>query len=165
MRALADKRAETRAEAQGLLSGVYRRVFSLGKGENTEVASGSDTILDRAAGEQLSGLFYSATSTAYYILRTPYFVHYSLLRLQLVRVRCTSGEKRHVTAQTPVPDLGHAPLGPLELIRDRPPASRDAAGHGVATVPDQEAQQPVPGRRWLGRRALERHLGRRGKGC
>lgn len=72
-------------------------------------------------------------------------------------------KKRHVTTQTPVPDLRHAPLGPLELVRNRPPASRDAAGHGVATLADQEAQQPVPGRRRLGRPALERHMGRRSR--
>lgn len=79
--------------------------------------------------------------------------------------RCTpSGEKkRHVTTQTPVPDLRHAALGPLELVRNRPPASRDAAGHGVATLADQEAQQPVPGRRRLGWPALERHMGRRSR--
>lgn len=75
-------------------------------------------------------------------------------------------KKRHVTAtkRTPVPDHRHAPptpLGPLELLRNRPPAGRDAGRHGVATVPQQEAQQPVPRRRWLRRRALERHLGRR----
>lgn len=77
-------------------------------------------------------------------------------------------KKRHVTAtkRTPVPDLRHAPptpLGPLELLRNGPPASRDAGRHGVATVPQQEAQQPVPRRRWLRRRALERHLGCRGQ--